>query len=177
MSRINWGTIVAPVLALVLVAIWQTEASSDAHTSILALEAVDSSFGRPRSKQSSLSASVITGKLFPLLALPRPTLKGFQFSLAELLDEVVTSASGLTAVNVAKNRFRFELDQCASEFTVVSTSAARARRHARRRCTSGNTRQPVAVESADPRAVIAMVDQLGIGNRPLQLCSGDQATT
>jgi ketosteroid isomerase-like protein len=39
MLRITWRTIAASVLALVLVVIWRAEASADAHTSILALEA------------------------------------------------------------------------------------------------------------------------------------------
>jgi ketosteroid isomerase-like protein len=39
MSRITWGTIVVPFLTLALLATWRTEASADAHTSIVALEA------------------------------------------------------------------------------------------------------------------------------------------
>ena len=38
MSRIIWGTVAAPILALALVASWQAEASADAHTSIMELE-------------------------------------------------------------------------------------------------------------------------------------------
>jgi ketosteroid isomerase-like protein len=38
MSRITWGIIVAPVLAFMLVIICRTEASADAHTSIVTLE-------------------------------------------------------------------------------------------------------------------------------------------
>jgi exopolyphosphatase / guanosine-5'-triphosphate,3'-diphosphate pyrophosphatase len=99
-----------------------------------------------------VSASVITGNLFPLLALPSPELQRSHFSLNEFLDEIVSAEHGITAVNVAKRRFRFELNQCEAEFAVVTISR--------------NVRQTVAVESPDPQAVIGLVDRLGIGNRP-----------
>jgi len=39
MLNVNWATIALPILALVLVVIWGTEALADAHTSITTLEA------------------------------------------------------------------------------------------------------------------------------------------
>ena len=99
-----------------------------------------------------LSESAIIEELFPLLVLPSPKLNRSEFSLAEFLDEIVRAQPGITAVNVAKKRFRFQIDQCEAEFAVVTISR--------------NVRQTVAVESPDPHAVIAMVNRLGIGNRP-----------
>ncbi len=99
-----------------------------------------------------LSESAIIKELFPLLVLPSPKLKRSEFSLEEFLDEIVSAEPGITAVNVAKKRFRFQIGQCESEFAVVAISR--------------NVRETVAVESPDPHAVIAMVNRLGIGNRP-----------
>jgi hypothetical protein len=99
-----------------------------------------------------LSATVITEDLFPLLALPSPKLNRSEFSLNEFLDEITNAEPGITAVNVAKKRFRFQMDQCEAEFAVVTISR--------------NVRETVAVESPDPETVIALVERLGIRNRP-----------
>jgi ketosteroid isomerase-like protein len=39
MPKNTWGTLIVPILAVVFVVTWRAEASADAHTSIMALEA------------------------------------------------------------------------------------------------------------------------------------------
>jgi exopolyphosphatase/guanosine-5'-triphosphate,3'-diphosphate pyrophosphatase len=73
------------------------------------------------------------------------------YTLDELLDELVRSNDELLALQVHKRRERHTFGGCAAELTNVRTG-------------HGSTRT-IALESTDPRAVIAAVRALGLASR------------
>ena len=74
------------------------------------------------------------------------------YTLAELLDEVITPHPDLLAVDVNKHRQRYTVEGCAGELTTVTT-------------TYGTTRT-IALESEDPDKVVNAVRTVGLAGRP-----------
>ncbi len=88
-----------------------------------------------------------------LAALGAPVpLARESYTLPELVDEVVAPAPGLLAVQVHKQRRHYELDGCRAESTEVTTAAGTAR--------------TIAIESEDPKLVLATRRRLGLDGRP-----------
>ncbi len=85
------------------------------------------------------------------LGVVGPTLTRSEYTLGELLDEIVRPNGELLAVEVHKRRERHLLGGCMAELTEVHTDA-------------GATRT-IAVESEDPERVIATVRELGLVSR------------
>jgi hypothetical protein len=83
------------------------------------------------------------------LGLDPASLARAEYSLDELLDEVVRPDPGLLAVEVHKRRERHTLGGCAAERTEVRAGGAAT--------------WTVAVESEDPALVLAVVRELGLG--------------
>jgi exopolyphosphatase/guanosine-5'-triphosphate,3'-diphosphate pyrophosphatase len=91
------------------------------------------------------------GFLLTTLGVAVPSLARSEFTLDELVAEIIDPSAELLAVAVHKRREHYRIDGCMAELTEVSTDA-------------GATRT-IAVESEDPGLVIDTVYQLGLGSR------------
>jgi exopolyphosphatase/guanosine-5'-triphosphate,3'-diphosphate pyrophosphatase len=85
------------------------------------------------------------------LAATVPALERDEYTLDQLLDEVVRPSSALRAVGVTKRRRRAAIGGCAAELTDVRAD--------------GSSTRTVAVEHEDPELVIAAVRELGLESR------------
>ena len=85
------------------------------------------------------------------LGLDRPALEREQYTLDQLLDELVRPDARLRAVEVHKRRERHTIGGCMTELTQISAE--------------GRSTRTIAVELEDPGAVIATVRSLGLGSR------------
>jgi exopolyphosphatase / guanosine-5'-triphosphate,3'-diphosphate pyrophosphatase len=74
-----------------------------------------------------------------------------EYSLDELIDELVVPKAELAAVNVHKRREHYTVGGCMAERSEVRTAEG--------------ARRTIAVESEDPALVIAAVRELGLGSR------------
>jgi exopolyphosphatase / guanosine-5'-triphosphate,3'-diphosphate pyrophosphatase len=75
-----------------------------------------------------------------------------EYTLNELLDEIVRPSGDLLAVQVHKRRQRYTLGGCMSELTEVRTD--------------GGATRTIAIESEDAARVTATVRELGLASRP-----------
>jgi exopolyphosphatase/guanosine-5'-triphosphate,3'-diphosphate pyrophosphatase len=91
--------------------------------------------------------SVLTG-----LRCVVPALERAEYTMAQLLDEVVDPNPALRAVDVHKRRTRATIGGCSGELTEVRADGASTR--------------TIAVEHEDPERVIAAVRELGLDSRP-----------
>lgn len=73
-------------------------------------------------------------------------------SLETLLETVVEPNPALRAVEVHKHRMRYAVDGCLAEVTAVRTPRAATR--------------TIAIESADPSAVLAVLERIGLAGSP-----------
>jgi len=89
-----------------------------------------------------------------LAALREPAsgLERAEYTLDQLLDDVVRPRADLRAVDVHKLRRRFTIGGCMTEWTDVRADDASTR--------------TIAVETEDPALVIATVRELGLESRP-----------
>ncbi len=100
-------------------------------------------FPLPASDVSSVLAALgVTVPPFPRAA----------YTLAELIDEIVSPSSDLLAVEVHKRRDRFTIRGCMTELTEVTTDR-------------GST-HTIAIEADDPSRVMATVRELGLDSGP-----------
>ncbi len=99
-----------------------------------------------------LERSVIDAQIFPSLELKAPYLSRVRYAMDEFLDEVIRRQPEIAIVDVSKTRLEFALDACQAEFasTIINNLA----------------RDTVAVESADPDAVLEFIRGLGIDGMP-----------
>ena len=81
-----------------------------------------------------------------------PALERAEYTLDQLLDEVVGPSADLRAVDVHKLRRRFTIGGCMTEWTDVRAD--------------GSTTRTIAVETEDAARVIATVRELGLESRP-----------
>jgi len=103
-------------------------------------------------KNFPLRTSFIVERLFPLLAANPPPLTKGKYDLNDFLEAVSAGPGGVRVAVVTKDRNRFLLGQCQAEFTRVTLGAI--------------TRDTIAVEGADPNAVLAAISALGINDLP-----------
>jgi exopolyphosphatase / guanosine-5'-triphosphate,3'-diphosphate pyrophosphatase len=81
-----------------------------------------------------------------------PALERAEYTLDQLLDEVVRPRADLRSVGVHKLRRRYTIGGCMAEWTDVRAD--------------GSTTQTIAVETEDAARVIAAVRELGLESRP-----------
>jgi exopolyphosphatase/guanosine-5'-triphosphate,3'-diphosphate pyrophosphatase len=86
------------------------------------------------------------------LGVAVPSVERAEYTLDELLDELVRPNDDLRAVEVHKRRVHYTLGGCMAELTDVHVDAAVTR--------------TIAVESEDPALVIATVRELGLESLP-----------
>ena len=95
-----------------------------------------------------LQRSVIATQVFTSLELPPPVLSRAEYAREEFLGEVIAAEPQIAIVHVSKNRYQFSLETCQAEFAAVTLNNL--------------ARDTVAVESADPDAVLQLIGELGI---------------
>ncbi|HXY52823.1 MAG TPA: hypothetical protein VEI01_25480 [Terriglobales bacterium] len=95
-----------------------------------------------------LQRSVIASHVFASLELPPPVLSRTEYARGEFLGEVIASEPQIAIVHVSKNRYQFSLETCQAEFAAVTLNHL--------------GRDTVAVESADPDAVLQLIRDLGV---------------
>jgi len=99
-----------------------------------------------------LDRSVIAGQIFPWLELAPPQLSQAQYAMPRFFDEVVRPESGIAIADVSKTRLKFNLEPCEAEFASVTIN--------------DTAQDTVAVESADPDAVLRLIYEFGLGDLP-----------
>ncbi|WP_017936096.1 Ppx/GppA phosphatase family protein [Nocardioides sp. Iso805N] len=92
------------------------------------------------------------GRVAEAWGIPAPSVDEAGLTLEALLADVVATHPGLRAVPVHKHRVRRQIDGCLAEVTVVSADGVRT--------------DTIAVESADPAQVLAVLDRHGLAGRP-----------
>jgi exopolyphosphatase/guanosine-5'-triphosphate,3'-diphosphate pyrophosphatase len=97
-----------------------------------------------------LPARTVESVLASLRIAPGPLARG-EYTLVELLEEVVTPKPALRAVEVHKRRARYTIGGCMTELTDVQAEGASTR--------------TIAVETEDAGRVLATVQQLGLAGR------------
>jgi hypothetical protein len=95
-----------------------------------------------------IDAAVIRRQVFPALGVPSPPLQRERYTLARFLDELIRPHSGLLVVDLYKRRFGFNINQCIVEHAEVKLN--------------DSSIQTLAVESADPDAVLETRKLLGL---------------
>ena len=96
-----------------------------------------------------IDTALIAEKIFPVLHVDPPELRGQLFTAELFVETVVKPHPRLAAVELGKVRRRYVLGGCDAEFVEVEIG--------------GSVLQSVAVESTDPRAVLDAVGELAIG--------------
>ena len=91
------------------------------------------------------------GFVLTTLGVAVPSFARSEYTLDELVAEIVDPSAELLAVGVHKRREHYRIDGCMAELTDVRTEAG--------------TIRTIAVESEDPALVIETVRQLGLGSR------------
>jgi exopolyphosphatase / guanosine-5'-triphosphate,3'-diphosphate pyrophosphatase len=98
-----------------------------------------------------LDRSVVASQVFRCLELDPPQLSRPQYAMAEFLD-AIRPLSGIEIVEVSKRRCRFSLEACRAEFAAVTIKDI--------------AQDTVALESANPDAVLRLIDEFGLGSLP-----------
>lgn len=91
-------------------------------------------------------------EVFAALGLPPPAIARPRYDLEELLEELIEPQPRLHALPVHKRRQRYPLPGALAELTQVAVA--------------DRTLWTLAVESADPKAVAAALEPLGLAGRP-----------
>jgi exopolyphosphatase / guanosine-5'-triphosphate,3'-diphosphate pyrophosphatase len=97
-------------------------------------------------------AAADVGAVFASLGVEGPSLERAEYTLAQLLEEIVQPHADLRTVDVHKHRRRYTIGGCMTEWTDVRAD--------------GRSTQTIAVETEDPASVIATVRDLGLDSRP-----------
>ncbi len=92
------------------------------------------------------------GTVFAALGMATPSMGRSEYSLEQLIGDLVTPAAGLLAVDVEKRRVHYTLGGCLAEVTEIRAG--------------GSSRRTIAIESEDAAAVITAVRELDLGARP-----------
>jgi hypothetical protein len=95
-----------------------------------------------------VDAGVLAAEVFPLLGVAPPSLDREEYSLAELVDEVVASHPDLAAVDVTKRRQMHTVGTCGAEVSEVQMA--------------GRALQTIAIESSDLEALREVRRLLGL---------------
>lgn len=99
-----------------------------------------------------LDARIVTEQLLPLLALPSIAWPNKGYELNDFLSAMAHHDGRVRIVNVNKERFRFDLGECAAEFAHVAIGAIAC--------------DTAAVESASADVVLTTIRKLGIDSMP-----------
>ena len=86
--------------------------------------------------------------MFEVLTLPAPVLTRAEYTLQQLIDEVITPVPGMHVVKVHKTRTRYSVEGCMSESAEVTAD--------------GKSTRTIALELEDPDKVIGAVRKLGL---------------
>ena len=105
----------------------------------------------PALKASFPLAPADVAEAFAALHEPLPTLSRPEYSLTELLDELVDPIGTIRVVSVRKRRVRYTINDCMAELSDIEVGD----RHTR----------TIAVEAEDSAAVLAAVTALGLRDR------------
>ena len=92
------------------------------------------------------------GSVLASLRIPAPPLARDEYTLDQLLHEVVAPQPALRAVEVHKRRARYTIGGCMTELTDVRAD--------------GVSTRTIAVETDDAGRVLATVEELGLAGRP-----------
>lgn len=87
-------------------------------------------------------------RTYAAFGLTAPHLARETYTLAQLIDELVTPSTALRPVTVHKHRLRYTVDGCTAELTDVVAAGKRSR--------------TIAIEDEDPAAVIRAVASAGL---------------
>jgi exopolyphosphatase/guanosine-5'-triphosphate,3'-diphosphate pyrophosphatase len=99
-----------------------------------------------------LDRSVIASRVFPCLELVSPRLSRANYAMDEFFDDVMRTEEGIAIAEVSKTRFKFSLETGQAEFASVTINDV--------------PQITVAIESANPDAVLRLIDEFGLGNLP-----------
>lgn len=86
--------------------------------------------------------------MFEVLSVPAPALTRADYTLQQLIDEVITPVPGMRVVKVHKTRTRYNVEGCMSESARVIAD--------------GKSTRTIALELEDPDKVIGAVRKLGL---------------
>jgi exopolyphosphatase/guanosine-5'-triphosphate,3'-diphosphate pyrophosphatase len=89
-------------------------------------------------------------RVYEELQLEVPPLERDRYTLDQLMAEVL-EPSGVHEVAISKHRVRYRLGGCSAELTDLEVA--------------GHDLRTIAIESEDPAAVVAAVQEAGLGNR------------
>lgn len=104
----------------------------------------------PRMKGAfPLSARTIREEVFPALGIDSPALIKSYYSLRSFIEDLVIPHASLRAVHVFKRRFAFTINRCIVEIADLLINGAAI--------------QTVGVELEDTAAILAVKDELGLG--------------
>ena len=103
---------------------------------------------KPVMKQGFPLPSAEVARIVAILRLPARQLQRSEFTLQQLLDEVMTPIPEVRVVNVHKTRTRYAVEGCMAEMAEVSAD--------------GKTTRTIALESEEARQVTATVQKLGV---------------
>jgi exopolyphosphatase/guanosine-5'-triphosphate,3'-diphosphate pyrophosphatase len=106
---------------------------------------------RPVMKAGFPLGAAEVGSVLAALGLPAGTLERTEYTLDQLLDEVIGRSAQLAAVEVHKRRERYTVGGCPGELTDVGAD--------------GQATRTLAIESEDPALVIEAVRELGLETR------------
>jgi exopolyphosphatase/guanosine-5'-triphosphate,3'-diphosphate pyrophosphatase len=91
-------------------------------------------------------------EVFAALAAPAPSLRREDYTLDQLVGELLEPSTALRAVDVHKRRERFTVGGAMAELSEVRTGEG--------------SQRTIAVESEDPALVVAALRELGLPLRP-----------
>lgn len=104
----------------------------------------------PRLKAAfPLPADLLVEQVFPAFGVPAPTLQRAQYTLAQLLEELVRPHPQLASARVFKRRFGFTVNGCTTELAELLVNGAAIR--------------TTAVEAEDAERVLDTRKWLGLG--------------
>jgi hypothetical protein len=109
---------------------------------------------RPELKSGfPLETRTIVETILPALRVAPPAAPKSAYTQAELIDEIVRTNGDLAAVNVSKKRYGYKLKNCTAEFAILEIGG-------------GAVTETVQVETEDPAAAVALIEQLGLSTHP-----------
>jgi exopolyphosphatase/guanosine-5'-triphosphate,3'-diphosphate pyrophosphatase len=106
---------------------------------------------KPVMKASYPLPTVDVAAVITSLGVAVPPLARAEYTLDELIAEVIAPNDDLIAVEVHKRREHYTIGGCLAELSEVRTAQG--------------SRRTIAIESEDPARVIAVVRELGLGSR------------
>ena len=107
---------------------------------------------RPVLKGSFPLGAADIATLLSALGVPGPETPRDEYTVEQLLDEVIEPRQSLTAVDVHKRRAHYRISGCMTELSEISSG--------------GRSARTIVLEGEDPDLVAATVRELGLQDRP-----------